>query len=84
MGVTTPILSAASTSITELKRNPMAVISQSDGEPVVVLNHNKPTFYCVPAATYEAMVDQLEDQALLLLALGRQDGREVEVLLDDL
>ena len=62
----------------------MAVISQSDGEPVVVLNHNKPAFYCVPADTYEAMVEQLEDQALLLLALGRQDGREVEVSLDDL
>lgn len=84
MSVTTPILSTASTSITELKRNPMAVISQGDGEPVVVLNHNKPAFYCVPAATYEAMVEQLEDRALLLLALGRQDGREVEVSLDDL
>lgn len=47
-----------SVSISELKRNPTAVIDQAQDQAVVILNHNKPTAYLVPVATYEAMSNQ--------------------------
>ncbi|MGA9342289.1 MAG: type II toxin-antitoxin system prevent-host-death family antitoxin, partial [Rhodanobacteraceae bacterium] len=49
------ILADASISITELKRNPSAVIEAADGESVAVLVHNKPSAYLVPAETYKRL-----------------------------
>ena len=51
----------ASVSISELKKNPAAVIDEADGFPVVVLNHNKPVAYLVPAAAFRAMMEKLDD-----------------------
>ena len=47
------ILAGASVSVTELKRNPSAVIEAADGEAVAVLVHNRPSAYLVPAAAYK-------------------------------
>lgn len=47
-----------SVSISELKRNPTAVIEQAQGQSVVILNHNKPTAYIVTVEAYEAMTKQ--------------------------
>ena len=81
-----PVLSDLSASITELKKNPSALLKQASGEPVVILNHNKPTAYLIPAQTYEALMDRLED--LELGAIVRQRTMEkpdaVEVDLDDI
>ena len=52
------ILSNASVSITELKRNPSAVIEAADGESVAVLVHNKPSAYLVPAETYQRLMER--------------------------
>lgn len=79
-----PILADSSTSISELKKNPMAVIEQGDGFPVAVLNRNQPAFYCVPAEAYEAMMDKLEDIELAALVEERKDQPEIEVSIDDL
>ena len=79
-----PILADNSTSISELKKNPMAVVDQADGFPVAVLNRNQPAFYCVPAAAYEAMIDKLEDMELTVLVNERQNQPEIEVSIDDL
>ncbi|AVL70528.1 MULTISPECIES: type II toxin-antitoxin system Phd/YefM family antitoxin [Oligella] len=73
-----------STSISELKKNPMAVMKQAEGFPVVVLNRNQPVFYCVPADAYEALMDKLEDMELADIVRQRQNSPEVEVSLDDL
>lgn len=82
--MTTKILADIATSITELKSNPMKVISSAGGEPVAVLNRNEPAFYCVPAQTYEAMMDKLDDLSLLALAKGRDAEDSVAVSLDEL
>lgn len=79
-----PILADNSTSISELKKNPMAVIEQGDGFPVAVLNRNQPVFYCVPAAAYELMMDKLEDLELAQLVQERKNQPEIEVSIDDL
>lgn len=78
------ILADASISITELKRNPSAVIEAADGESVAVLVHNKPSAYLVPAATYKRLLDRLEDLELAELVHSRAKERRVKVRLDDL
>lgn len=79
-----PILADSTTSISELKKNPMAVVEQGEGFPVAVLNRNKPEFYCVPAEAYELLMDKLEDIELAQLVRDRIDQEEIEVNLDDL
>ena len=74
----------SSVSISDLKKNPSEVISQSKGEPVVILNHNRPTAYLVPAATFEAILDHFDDLDLARLVKDRQGEPSVEVSLDDL
>ena len=74
----------SSVSISDLKKNPSGVISQSKGEPVVILNHNRPTAYLVPAATFEAILDHLDDMDLARLIKERQDKPSIGVVLDDL
>ena len=71
-------------SISDLKKNPSGVISQSMGEPVAILNHNRPTAYLVPAATFEAIMEHLDDADLARLVRERQGEPSVEVTLDDL
>ena len=78
------ILADSSVSITELKKNPMAAVDAGNGFPVVVLNHNKPAFYCVPADAYEALMDKLEDQELNQIADSRQGQNVVKVSVSDL
>ena len=79
-----PILSDSTTSISDLKKNPMAVVEQGEGFPVAVLNRNKPVFYCVPAEAYELLMDKLEDMELSALVKARLDQPEIEVSIDDL
>ncbi len=78
------ILSGASISITELKRNPSAVIEAAEDEAVAVLVHNKPSAYLVPAATYRRLLERLEDMELAELVRARAKERKVKVKLDDL
>ncbi|MBS0584029.1 MAG: type II toxin-antitoxin system prevent-host-death family antitoxin [Proteobacteria bacterium] len=78
------ILSDTSVSITELKRNPSAVIEAAAGEPVAVLIHNKPSAYLVPAATYERIVERLDDLGLVELVHARAKERRTKLTLDDL
>ncbi|GAA3920926.1 type II toxin-antitoxin system prevent-host-death family antitoxin [Luteimonas soli] len=78
------ILADASISITELKRNPSAVIEAADGESVAVLVHNKPSAYLVPAATYKRLLDRLEDLELAELVRSRANERRIKVELDAL
>ncbi|EOA8958733.1 type II toxin-antitoxin system Phd/YefM family antitoxin [Vibrio harveyi] len=79
-----PILADNSTSISELKKNPMAVIEQADGFPVAVLNRNQPAFYCVPADAYEMLMDKLEDIELAQIVKEREHSKEIEISIDDL
>lgn len=75
-----------SASISELKKNPSVLIEQSDGEPIAILNHNRPTAYLIPAKTYEAMLEKIEDYHLGLIIRERQNEKNsaVEVTLDAL
>lgn len=80
------VLASCSASISELKKNPSALIDQSEGEPIAILNHNKPTAYLIPASTYEALLEKIEDYQLGLIIKERQHEKKlaVEVSLDEL
>lgn len=71
-------------SVSDLKRSPSAVMDNADGETVAVLNHNRVMAYMVPAAAYEAMVERLDDLALIETIRSRADETPVAVSLDDL
>ena len=73
-----------SVSISELKKNPSAIIQNAEGFAVAVLNHNRPAAYLVPVAAFEAMMDQLDDQVLARLVRERQAEKTVKVALDEL
>lgn len=80
------ILAETTASVSELKKNPMATVAAGEGFPVAILNRNEPAFYCVPAKSYEALMDKLEDMELNALADARlKDGKKlVRVNLDEL
>ncbi|HEX7348979.1 MAG TPA: type II toxin-antitoxin system prevent-host-death family antitoxin [Rhodanobacteraceae bacterium] len=78
------ILADSSVSITELKRNPSAVIAAADDAAVAVLVHNKPQAYLVPADTYERMAERLDDLELAELVRARAKERRIRVTLDEL
>jgi antitoxin StbD len=80
------LLAELSASITDLKKNPSAVIAKSSGQPVVILNHNRPAAYLIPAEAYEALLDRLDDLELAGLIRERQGEKPqaVSVSLDDL
>jgi antitoxin StbD len=50
--MTNLILSNMTASITELKKHPMATVNSAHGEPLAILSHNEPVFYCISAKTY--------------------------------
>ena len=71
-------------SVSDLKKSPSAVLESARGETVAVLNHNRVMAYMVPAAAYEAMIDRLDDLALVETIRARADERPVSVSLDEL
>ena len=81
-----PLLAHNCVSISELKRNPSALIDQAEGEPIVVLNHNRPAAYLIPAETYEWMMEQLDDMELVRIAKDRLKDKDqaIGIDLDDL
>ena len=80
------VLADCSASISELKKNPTALLNDSEGSPIAILNHNKPAAYLIPAETYEWMIELIDDFQLAKLVEERMKdkGQAVEVNLDDL
>ena len=81
-----PLLAELSASITDLKKNPSAIIAESSGRPVVILNHNRPMAYLVPAEAYEALLERLDDLELTELIREREAEKPqaVTVSLDEI
>jgi antitoxin StbD len=71
-------------SVSDLKKNPSRVLSLAGGESVAVLNHNRVMAYMVPADRYEAMMEQLDDLALIEIIKRRAEEAPLRVSLDEL
>ena len=78
------LLADAGVSISDLKKNPSAVIAAAEGAPVAILNRNTPAAYLVPAAAWEALMERLDDMDLAEIVRQRMDEVGVEISLDDL
>jgi antitoxin StbD len=80
------ILAPFSATISELKKNPTALLNQAQGEAIAIINHNLPTAYLVPANVYEQLLEKLDDYELGQIVKERQAEKHlaVEVSLDDL
>ncbi len=62
------VQASVSVSISELKRNPTAIIEAAGAQPIAVLNHNRPTGYLVPASTFAALIANQKTYQNRLLA----------------
>lgn len=79
MVMTHHILAEISAGISELKKNPMAVVGQGEGGPVAILNRNVPAFYAIPAKTFERICEILEDVERRAIVEERKDQPEIKV-----
>jgi antitoxin StbD len=68
--------------MSEFKKNPAAVLRDAKRRPVAVLNHNKAAFYMVDPALFEAMLEELSDQALYRTVLSRMGERSSVIEVD--
>lgn len=78
------VLTDFTVSVSELKRNPGEAVNAGNGQPVAVLNHNKPEFYCVPTELFESLAEVLEDMQLAQVVRDRANEKRVKVTLDEL
>ena len=76
------ILSHYTASISELKRNPTALLREAAGVPVAILNHNRPAAYLVPVDIYEAMLEAVEDAELAEIVRARLEAGETPIDVD--
>lgn len=78
------VLTNATVSVTELKRNFSQILKEVGNSPVAVLNHNRPEAYLLSAKLYEQLLSRIEDLEDAKLVRERAGGPYVEVQLDEL
>ncbi len=78
------IAAGIAVSVSDLKKNPTAVVEEANGAPVAILNHNRVMAYMVPAEAFEAMSERLDDLDLVEIARARAEEIPVRVSLDEL
>ncbi len=80
------VLTSCSASISELKKNPSALLNETEGAPIAILNHNVPVAYLIPAETYEWIMDKIEDAELGQIVKDRahEKAKAIKVDLDEL
>lgn len=84
-----PILADACVGISELKKNPAAVIAAAREQQVAILNRNKPVAYLISPEVWEYLsdlVDELKDEEIVRERLAETENAEdyIEVSLDQL
>ena len=70
--------------IAEFTRDPIATLARGRGLPVGIVDRDQPAFYCVPAESWETILDKLEDIELSAIVDARRNQPTIKVSLDDL
>jgi antitoxin StbD len=80
------ILADITVSMSEFKKNPASVLREAANRPVAVLNHNKAAFYMIEPRMFEAMMEELADQAMHRKVLSRMAEKvnAIEVDIDEI
>lgn len=73
-------------SISEFKKRPVKVVEEARGQPVAVLNHDRPAFYAVSPELMAQMAELYDERQLATLAQSRlkSANRAVKINLNDL
>jgi antitoxin StbD len=71
-----------SISMSEFKKNPAHVLRTAGERPVAILNHNRPAFYMLTPAIYEAIVEELIDSDLNELVRRRLTQKDTAIEVD--
>lgn len=81
-----PILADMCVGISELKKNPAAVVAAARSQQVAILNRNRPVAYVISPEVWEYLCDVVDDIKLAELAReALESGEEgIPVSLDDL
>ena len=79
-----PILASACVGISELKKNPAAVVAAAREQQVAILNRNKPVAYLISPEVWEHVCDLVEDTKLAEEAAASLAEEGENVSLDDL
>ena len=79
-----PLLARSGVSISDLKKNPSAVIAAAEGAPVAILSRNRPVAYVIPAQAWENIMETLEDIELSEIIREREGEPTVRVNIKDL
>jgi len=79
------ILAGKTTSISDFKKNPQAIIDAAQGESIALLNRNKATAYIVSPEVYERLLEIAEDVELGRIYEERKSeiDNAIEVDIDD-
>ena len=79
------ILAGKTTSISDFKKNPQAIIDAAQGESIALLNRNKTTAYIVSPEVYERLLETAEDVELWRIYEERKSeiDNAIEVDIDD-
>lgn len=80
-----PILADVGVSISDLKRNPAAVIEAAKAQQVAILNRNKPVAYVISPEVWDYILDLFDDRRLVREAEAAlaEEGDDVEMDIDD-
>jgi antitoxin StbD len=82
-----PILASVGVSISDLKKNPMAVVTAARGQQVAILNRNRPVAYVISPDVWDHILDVFDDNKLareIGNRLSEDLADAVEVKLEDL
>jgi antitoxin StbD len=71
MATTHSIYASTTVSMTDLRRNPSAILQDAGDSPIAVLNHNKPAGYIVSTVWMERVLDALADRVVADTAIKR-------------
>lgn len=82
----TPILADACVGISELKKNPAAVVAAAREQQVAILNRNRPVAYVISPEVWEYLCDMHDDtlDSELIRERLNEDDEEIEVTLEEL
>lgn len=81
-----PILADVCVGISELKKNPAAVVAAAREQQVAILNRNRPVAYMISPEVWEGIVETFDDLRLEEIVRERlaEDDEEIEVTLGEL
>ena len=71
-------------SVTDLKRNPAAVLTAAEDQAVAILNHNRVVAYIVSPTVWEYAKELHDDAKTLAMLDGLKDEEPIRVSVDEL